>query len=233
MAVRRRLQEMFQDPQPGGVITVERPPPPAAARVQRPPPPPAGSAGRAPPRRRLRPEEWAVFQCRGCRAVLGDSLHLCAQEERRLGLLVCLKVTNDVAWEESLMIGLEGALLGCAFNALSCRSCGLIVGFILYSTFSDLAYLRGFFCFFKDSILCYLLKTKTIIEASKVDFPALSLKEELGKLKEKLVIVHMRLELLMKKMEELNQKNNVAEKQSTVSDAAGLMPGYAKVKMNK
>nr|XP_013814771.1 PREDICTED: protein Mis18-beta [Apteryx mantelli mantelli] len=142
-------------------------------------------------------------------------------------------VTNDVAWEESLMIGLEGALLGCTFNALSCRSCGLIVGFILYSTFSDLAYLRGFFCFFKDSILCYLLKTKMIIEASKVNFPALSLKEELGKLKEKLVMVHMRLELLMKKLEELNQKNNVAEKQSTASDAAGLMPGYAIVKMNK
>ncbi|XP_025921588.1 protein Mis18-beta [Apteryx rowi] len=217
MAVRRRLQELFQDPQLGGVITVERPLPP-----------PAGSAGAA-----RRPEEWAVFQCRGCRAVLGDSLHLCAQEERRLGLLACLRVTNDVAWEESLMIGLEGALLGCTFNALSCRSCGLIVGFILYSTFSDLAYLRGFFCFFKDSILCYLLKTKMIIEASKVNFPALSLKEELGKLKEKLVMVHMRLELLMKKLEELNQKNNVAEKQSTASDAAGLMPGYAIVKMNK
>ncbi|XP_064368696.1 protein Mis18-beta isoform X2 [Dromaius novaehollandiae] len=209
MAVRRRLQELFQDPQLGGVITVERPlppPPPAAARVQQ-PPPAAGSVG-AP--RRLRPEEWAVFQCRGCRAVLGDSLHLCAQEERRLGLLACLKVTNDVVWEESLMIGLEGALLGC-----------------------DLAYLRGFFCFFKDSILCYLLKNKMIIEASKVKFPALSLKEELGKLKEKLVTVHMRLELLMKKMEELNQKNNVAEKQSTASDAAGLMPRYAIVKMNK
>ncbi|NXG28172.1 MS18B protein, partial [Dromaius novaehollandiae] len=86
-------------------------------------------------------------------------------------------VTNDVVWEESLMIGLEGALLGCTFNALFCRSCGLIVGFILYSTFSDLAYLRGFFCFFKDSILCYLLKNKMIIEASKVKFPALSLKE--------------------------------------------------------
>ncbi|NXI67631.1 MS18B protein, partial [Anseranas semipalmata] len=122
-------------------------------------------------------EECAVFQCRGCRAVLGDSLHLCAQEERRLGLLACLKVTDDVAWEDSLMVGLEGALLGSAYNALSCRSCGLIVGLILYSTFSDLAHLRGFFCFFKDSILCYLLKNKMIIEASKLNFPALTLKE--------------------------------------------------------
>ncbi|NWI17991.1 MS18B protein, partial [Crypturellus soui] len=123
------------------------------------------------------PEDCAVFQCRGCRAVLGDSLHLCAQEERRLGLLVCLRVTRDVTCEEPQLIGLEGALLGCTFNALSCRSCGLTVGFVLYSAFSDLAYLRGFFCFFKDSILCYLLKNQMIIEASKVKFPALSLKE--------------------------------------------------------
>ncbi|NXF33745.1 MS18B protein, partial [Nyctibius bracteatus] len=123
------------------------------------------------------PADCAVFQCRGCWTVLGDSLHLCAQEERRLGLLVCFKVTNDVAWEDSLMIGLEGALLGCAYHELSCRSCGSIVGFILYSSSSDLAYLRGFFCFFKDSILCYLLKNQMIIEASKVNFPAVTLKE--------------------------------------------------------
>ncbi|XP_010117477.1 PREDICTED: LOW QUALITY PROTEIN: protein Mis18-beta, partial [Chlamydotis macqueenii] len=121
------------------------------------------------------------------------------------------EVTNDVAWEDSLMIGLEGALLGCAYKVLSCRSCGLIVGFILYSTSSALAYLRGFFCFFKDSILCYLLKKQIIIEASKVNFPAVTLKEQLQKLKQNLVEVHIRIELLMKKLEELEQKNNVAE----------------------
>ncbi|XP_025889260.1 protein Mis18-beta [Nothoprocta perdicaria] len=215
MAVRRRLQELFQDPQLGGVVTVERPPPPPA--------PPAPTAPQ-PRRRGPRPEECAVFQCRACRAVLGDSLHLCAHEERR--------VTGDVAREEPQLIGLEGALLGCTFNALSCRACGLTVGFVLYSAFSDLAYLRGFFCFFKDSILCYLLKNKMIVEASKVKFPALSLKEDLAKLKEKLVTVHMRLELLMKKLEELNQKSNVAEKHSAASDAAGFTAGYAKVKNN-
>ncbi|NXI41267.1 MS18B protein, partial [Galbula dea] len=122
------------------------------------------------------PEDCAVFQCRGCWAVLGDSLHLCTQE-LRLDILVCFKVTNNVAWEDSLMIGLEGALRGCAYYALSCRSCGLVVGFILYSTARDLAYLRGFFCFFKDSILCYLLKKQKIIEATKVNFPAVTLKE--------------------------------------------------------
>ncbi|NXA24072.1 MS18B protein, partial [Ibidorhyncha struthersii] len=123
------------------------------------------------------PADCAVFQCGGCWAVLGDSLHLCAQEERWLGLLVCCRVTNDVTWEDSLMVGLEGALLGCAYNVLSCRSCGSIVGFILYSASSDLAYLRGFFCFFKDSILCYLLKNQMIIAASRVNFPVVTLKE--------------------------------------------------------
>ncbi|NXX17618.1 MS18B protein, partial [Podargus strigoides] len=122
------------------------------------------------------PEKCAMFQCRGCWAVLGDSLHLCAQEERHLGLLVCFRVTKDVVWEDSLMVGLEGALLGCAYNTLSCQSCGSVVGFILYSASSDLAYLRGFFCFFKDSIICYFLKNQMIIEASKVNFPAVTLK---------------------------------------------------------
>uniref|UniRef100_A0A8C6YX56 Opa interacting protein 5 n=1 Tax=Nothoprocta perdicaria TaxID=30464 RepID=A0A8C6YX56_NOTPE len=165
----------------------------------RPPPPPAPPAPTAPqPRRRgPRPEECAVFQCRACRAVLGDSLHLCAAAALTPPLFA--GVTGDVAREEPQLIGLEGALLGCTFNALSCRACGLTVGFVLYSAFSDLAYLRGFFCFFKDK---------------------------------KLVTVHMRLELLMKKLEELNQKSNVAEKHSAASDAAGFTAGYAKVKNN-
>ncbi|NXA63536.1 MS18B protein, partial [Mohoua ochrocephala] len=87
------------------------------------------------------------------------------------------EVTSDVTWEDSLLVGLEGALLGCTYYLLSCRSCGLAVGFILYSSGSDLAYLRGLFCFFKDSIICYLLKSQMIIEASKVNFPAVTLKE--------------------------------------------------------
>lgn len=133
MAVRRRL---LQEPLLGGVITAERPPPAPPAPPA--PPTPSQSPGEASLRRRgLRPEDCAVFQCRGCRAVLADSLHLCAQEERGLGLLACLSqcrggagragqgrarcsrvsllssgVTGDVAWEDALLVGLEGALLG-------------------------------------------------------------------------------------------------------------------------
>ncbi|NXJ74984.1 MS18B protein, partial [Trogon melanurus] len=122
------------------------------------------------------PEECAVFHCRDCWAVLGDSLHFCAQEEQRLHVLVCFKVTKNVVWEDSLMVGLEGALLGCAYKILSCRSCGLIVGLILHSSARDLAYLRGLFCFFKDRIICYLLKNQITVEASKVNFPPVTMK---------------------------------------------------------
>ncbi|NWU17657.1 MS18B protein, partial [Cephalopterus ornatus] len=123
------------------------------------------------------PEMCAVFHCPVCWTVLGDSLHLCAPEGPRLGFLACFKVTNDVIWKDSHLIGLEEPLLGCAYNTLTCRSCGLSVGFILHSAASDLAHLRGLFCFFKDRILCYLLENQMVIEASKVDFPAVTLKK--------------------------------------------------------
>ncbi|XP_067414060.1 protein Mis18-beta isoform X2 [Emydura macquarii macquarii] len=247
MALRWRIKQLFQEPQIDGAITFERPglprsrgrPPPADAGTgtvmprgaePRPQQAPDSPGGETLLRRGLRLEECALFHCRDCRAVLGDSLHLCAQEERCLRVLVCFKVTNDVVLEDSLMVGIEGALLGCAYYALYCRSCGLMVGFSLYSTFTALAHLRGLFCLFKDSILCYLLKTKAIIAASEMNFPALSLKEHLGKLKEQLVVVHVRLELLIKRLEELNQQNNVADKQGYASRIVGLKPGFARIK---
>ncbi|EMP39618.1 protein Mis18-beta [Chelonia mydas] len=244
MAVRRCIQRLFQEPQVDGAITFERPGPalqswgrpsredagmPRGGELQREPNSPGG--GTLLPRG-LRLEECALFHCRGCRAVLGDSLHLCAQEDRCLRVLVCFKVTNDVVLDDSLMVGIEGALLGCAYYALYCRSCGLMVGFSLYSAFAALVHLRGLFCLFKDSILCYLLKTKAIIEASEMNFPALSLKEHLGKLKEQLVGVHVRLELLIKRLEELNQQINVADKQGYASRTIGLKPGFAGIKSN-
>ncbi|XP_074765661.1 protein Mis18-beta [Athene noctua] len=228
MAVRRQLRGLFQDSQLSSLVTVERPLSRAGPLCHSQfssspsPPPPAKVAALLPRQREPLMEDCAVFHCRGCWAVLGDSLHLCAQKEQcGLGFLVCFKVTNDVTWEDSLLIGLEGALLGCAYNALCCRVCGSIVGFILYSASRDLAYLRGFFCFFQDSILCYVLKKQIIVEASKVNFPAVTLKEQVQKLKEKLVEIHIRIELLMKQLQELKQNNNVSERQRSASDALG------------
>ncbi|OPJ82947.1 protein Mis18-beta isoform X2 [Patagioenas fasciata] len=216
MAVRQKLLELLEEPHISGTIVLEQPSTSAvAARVSPSPfssppssplssPPSSPLAAASLPRQQgPLPQDCAVFHCRSCWAVLGDSLHLCAQEERQLGLLVCFKVTNVVAWEDSLLVGLEGPLLGCAYASLSCRSCGSTVGLILYSASSALAYLRGLFCFFKDSINCYFLKDQMIIEASKVNFPVVTLKQQLQQLKEKLVEVHTRIESVMKQLEEL------------------------------
>ncbi|XP_041257737.1 protein Mis18-beta [Onychostruthus taczanowskii] len=214
MAVRQRLQKLFQEPQLAGAIVLERAPAPAAtawASLSAPPPPsppssslPPAAEPASPPRRQgPLPEECAVFHCRSCWTVLGDSLQLCGQEPPELSVLVCFKVTSDVTWEDSLLIGLEGALLGCAYYLLLCRSCGLAVGFILYSSGSDLAHLRDLFCFFKDSIMCYLLKNQMIIEASKVNFPAVTLKENMQKMKEKLVELSGRVEVLTRKLDKI------------------------------
>uniref|UniRef100_A0A8C5IVK7 Mis18 domain-containing protein n=1 Tax=Junco hyemalis TaxID=40217 RepID=A0A8C5IVK7_JUNHY len=113
------------------------------------------------------------------------------------------EVTSDVTWEDSLLVGLEGALLGCAYYLLFCRSCGLAVGFILHSSGSELAHLRDLFCFFKDSIMCYFLKNQMIIEASKVNFPAVTLKKHMQNMKEKLVELTSRVELLTRKLDKI------------------------------
>ncbi|XP_037994907.1 protein Mis18-beta isoform X1 [Motacilla alba alba] len=224
MAVRQRLRQLFQDPRPVGSIVLERasaatawasppppppPPPPSPPLPALPPSPPSPSLPPAavpasPPRRQGRlPDECAVFHCRGCWTVLGDSLQLCGQEPPGLSVLVCFKVTSDVTWENSLLVGLEGALLGCAYYLLFCRCCGSSVGFILYSSGSDLAHLRDLFCFFKDSIMCYLLKNQMIIEASKVNFPAVTLKKHMQNMKEKLVELSSRVELLTRKLDQI------------------------------
>ncbi|KAI1237897.1 hypothetical protein IHE44_0013989 [Lamprotornis superbus] len=195
---------LFKEPQPVGTIVLERAAAPAATAwiplsapapsLPPPPssPPPSSSLQPAavpasPPRRQgPLPEECAVFHCRGCWTVLGDSLQLCGQEPPGLSVLICFSH---------------------AYYLLSCRSCGLAVGFILHSSGSDLAYLRDLFCFFKDSIICYLLKNQRIIEASKVNFPPVTLKEQMHKVKEKLVDFHSRIELVIRKLEKLEQNN--------------------------
>ncbi|NXB25539.1 MS18B protein, partial [Rhagologus leucostigma] len=151
--------------------------------------PPAAVPASPPRRQGPLPEECAVFHCRGCWTVLGDSLQLCGQEPPGLSVLICF--SQCLVGPAGLGAGGGGRAGGehfslspfSAYYLLSCRSCGLAVGFILYSSGNDLAYLRGLFCFFKDSIICYLLKNQMIIEASKVNFPAVTLKEQMEKVR--------------------------------------------------
>nr|XP_060616705.1 protein Mis18-beta [Anolis sagrei ordinatus] len=233
MAVRRQLQLLFQEPRVGGGIMVERAGPEVAKGPGPPPPPskrPEGAWERLPGFRGLRPEDCVLYQCRSCRAVLGDSLHLCAHEEK-LRLLACFKVTNDIVVEDDLMVCVEGDLTGCTYNLLLCRSCDTCVGLKLYCSVSH-AYLRGFFCLFKDNIICYLVKTKTTVEASKMTCPQISLKEHVEKLKERLVVVHTRIELLMEKLEGLNQQKTKAENQDSHGRRHNQIPACKRKKSN-
>ncbi|XP_053239074.1 protein Mis18-beta isoform X2 [Podarcis raffonei] len=192
MAVRRQLELFFQEPRLGGVIRVDRAEPrtKSCRHGQQSAKPPENPGERVPGSRSLRLEECVLYQCRGCRSVLGDSLHLCAQEEK-LRLLVCFKVTNDVVVEDNLMVCIEGDLKG-----------------------------------------CYLLKTKTTIEASKMTCPPVSLKEQVQKLKESLVLAHIRIERLIEKLEERNQQKLMSEKQVYKARLHGQASGGTRKKLN-
>ncbi|XP_020865034.1 protein Mis18-beta [Phascolarctos cinereus] len=138
-------------------------------------------------------ENFVVFHCLDCFAVLGDSVHLCGEETRLLSILVLSRITHNIILDKSLLVGIDGALLGSTYNPLFCHSCGLSVGFRLYSTYATLSDLKGLFCLFKNSIVCYLLKTKSIVNASEMEFPTKHLSAQISKLKEKIMMMDSNL----------------------------------------
>ncbi|KAM4664174.1 protein Mis18-beta [Discoglossus pictus] len=149
----------------------------------------------------LRPEDSAVFMCRTCFSVFGDSLSVCGEDER-LGVLLCVRVTEDVTIGESLHFGVDGALKGCAYHPLRCRSCGSNIGFNLHSSCRTYAYLRGLFCLFKQSLSCYLFKSKTVVPGKELHFELTSLQEQIKQLKAELVNTHKRVQLLTMQLEQ-------------------------------
>ncbi|KAM9065360.1 protein Mis18-beta [Sarcophilus harrisii] len=148
-------------------------------------------------------ENMVVFQCLGCFAVLGDSVHLCREETRLLSILVFSRLTNNVILDKSLLVGIEGGLLGSTYNPLFCHSCGLSIGFRLYSTYATLSDLKGLFCLFKDSIVCYLLKTKSVVNASEMEFPTKHLSAQISKLKEKIMMMDSHLTKIIRELKRM------------------------------
>ncbi|MEE6491949.1 hypothetical protein FKM82_016436 [Ascaphus truei] len=130
----------------------------------------------------LRPEGCLVFMCQDCHTVLGDSLGVCGEDER-LGVVACLRVTEDVAVVESMLYAVNGVLKGCAYHPLHCRSCGITVGFNLYTAHKMYAALRGLFCLFKENVSCYLLKSKTVVPAHRLSFDLPSLQGRVEQVK--------------------------------------------------
>ncbi|XP_077178963.1 protein Mis18-beta isoform X1 [Paroedura picta] len=230
MAVRRQLLQFFQEPRVGGAIMVERSRNWGQEQERTKEPEDSSSSSSSSSslkERSLRREEWMLYQCQRCHTVLGDSLHLCAQEEK-LGLIACFKVTNDVIVEDSVMVCIEGDFMGCTYNTLNCRSCKLGIGIKLLCS-TSLAYLRSFFCLFKNSVVCYMLKTKATVKASKVTFPTVSLKERVQKLKENLVLMHMHIEAQHKKLEERSQQKIAAKKHCYKTRPYPLAHGHRKI----
>lgn len=95
-----------------------------------------------------------IFQCKGCKSVLGDSSAFVASD-RELEVICVNGVTSVVTSAEVLETSTEGADVGSTFRPLHCSSCKLIIGRVYKTTPKEFDHFRNMFCFDREQIDSY------------------------------------------------------------------------------
>lgn len=113
----------------------------------------------------LQPKRCAMFQCTQCHLCL---LTWCSSPG------TCCRVTNNVDLEAPSWLALK------VHSKAALTTGGIPIGFHLYSTH---AALRGHFWLSRDKIVCFLLKTKAIVNASEMDIHNMPLPEKVAEVK--------------------------------------------------
>ncbi|XP_068741550.1 protein Mis18-alpha-like isoform X2 [Montipora capricornis] len=95
-----------------------------------------------------------IFQCKGCKSILGDSSAFVASD-RELEVICVNGVTSVVTSAEVLETSTEGADMGSTFRPLHCSSCQLIIGRVYKTTPKEFDHFRNMFCFDSEQIDSY------------------------------------------------------------------------------
>ncbi|XP_051879445.1 protein Mis18-beta isoform X2 [Pristis pectinata] len=150
----------------------------------------------------LKVKDCVIFQCKKCHTVLGDSLQCCGSNTT-LNVLMCLRVTENVTLDPTILIGCGGPLSECLYKPLYCSFCRANVGVVPFSTTDMLSHLRGLYCLDKEMLHCYMLQSNSVVEASALNLEPQSLTQHIGELKRQIVVAHCRLMAATKMLDEL------------------------------
>ncbi|KAM5157800.1 protein Mis18-beta [Mantella aurantiaca] len=138
---------------------------------------------------------YSIFMCKTCHSVLSEGTALCGHNDD-LAVIAFLRVTSDVNMSETTELAMQGNLQFCAYNRLSCKGCGTLIGFNLNSATRPYTHMRELFCLLKQHLLCYLIESKTTLEGTRLHFDFTEFTDSLRELKESLVDLYMRVEVL-------------------------------------
>ncbi|KAM4052357.1 protein Mis18-beta [Anomaloglossus baeobatrachus] len=138
----------------------------------------------------------SVFMCKICNAILAEGRSAC-EYNKELNVIACLKATKTVIVDNEVKNNVNEGIKVCVFSFLKCKICVAALGMFLYSTAAEFAHLRDMFCFFANSIVCYSMKTKQMIEGNKIDVNVSQCTTQLRELKRELFATEQRIRHLV------------------------------------